>query len=230
MTEYSPDDSAARRPGRPAAADAGAAREGLLLAARELMTEKGLPAVTVREIAERAGVQPALVNYHFGGKEALYTAVVESLLEREAELVKVIEGELAAPRAQNWGKRCRLERVLEYWIEFHVEHPEIARIGLHRVAEHGRAGSPLEAPPILPAGRSVAETLVRLVGAPRTRGFRARMMAANDLIAGFIGGAVHHAHALSVDSASREYRRLVKRTVLDLIVGSMKDESHGSEL
>ena len=88
--------------------------------------------------------------------------------------------------------------------------------------------------PAASAGRTyapgVAETLVRFVGAPRTRGFRARMMAANDLIAGFIGGAVHHAHALGVGPASREYRRLVKRTVLDLIVGSMKDESHGSEL
>ncbi len=205
-------------------------RERILEAATELFARVGFHATTTRAVCDRAGVPLGSLHYHFGGKEALYTAVVESLLEREAELVKVIEGELTAPRAQNWGKRCRLERVLEYWIQFHFEHPEIARIGLHRVAEHGRAGSPLEAPPILPAGRSVAETLVRFVGAPRTRGFRARMMAANDLIAGFIGGAVHHAHALGVGPASREYRRLVKRTVLDLIVGNMKEESHGSEL
>lgn len=205
-------------------------RGRILQAATEIFARVGFHATTTRAVCERAGVPLGSLHYHFGGKEALYSAVVESLLEHEAELVNVIEGELAAPRARNWGLRRRLERVLEYWIDFHFEHPEIARIGLHRIAEHGRAGSPLEAPPILPAGRSVAETLARLVGVPRTREFRARMMAANDLIAGFVGGAAHHAHALGVDPGSLAYRRLVERTVLDLIVGNMKEERHGSEL
>jgi hypothetical protein len=155
---------------------------------------------------------------------------VESLLKREAELVAEIERDLGTSSAEEWGMRRRLERVLEFWIEFHFEHPEIARIGLHRVAEHGLAGSPLKAPPILPAGRSVAETLARLVGAPRTREFRARMMAANDLMMGFVGGAAHHAEALGVDPGSPDYRNLVKHTVLDLTLGNIEEESHGSEL
>jgi AcrR family transcriptional regulator len=205
-------------------------RERILDAATKLFARVGFHGTTTRGVCDRAGVPLGSLHYYFGGKEALYTAVVESLLEREAELLIVIEQEFAARHARDWGMRRRLERVLELWVEFHFEHPEIARIGLHRVAEHGLAGSPLEAPPVLPAGRSVAETLARFVGAPRTLGHRARMMAANDLIAGFIGGAVHHAHALGVDPASREYRRLVKRTVMDLIVGNMKEESHGSEL
>ena len=205
-------------------------RERILEAATELFARVGFHATTTRGVCDRAGVPLGSLHYHFGGKEALYTAVVESLLEREAELVRVIDGELAALPARDWGMRRRLERVLEHWIGFHFEHPEIARIGLHRVAEHGRAGSPLSAPPVLPAGRSVAETQARLVGVPRTREFRARMMAANDLITGFIGGAVHHAHALGVASESKEYRRLVKRTVLELITGNLEEETHGSEL
>jgi len=56
------------------------------------------------------------------------------------------------------------------------------------------------------------------------------MMAANDLLAGFIGGAAHHPHAPGVDPGSIGYRHLVELTVLDLIAGSMKEESHGSEL
>jgi len=41
------------------------------------MAEKGLPSVTAREVAERAGVNAALVRYYFGGKAGLLRAVVE---------------------------------------------------------------------------------------------------------------------------------------------------------
>lgn len=64
-----------RGPGRPAGAPARQGREALLVAARELMAEKGLPRVTLREVAQRAGVQPALVHYYFGSKEGLLRAV-----------------------------------------------------------------------------------------------------------------------------------------------------------
>ena len=78
-----------RGPGRPAGGQSGEAREALLEAAQELMAERGLPRVTVREVAERAGLQPALVNYYFGGKEELLQAVVDRvagrLLARAAE-------------------------------------------------------------------------------------------------------------------------------------------------
>jgi AcrR family transcriptional regulator len=71
----------ARRPGRPTGPRAGEARDALLAAAHELMAEKGYPRVTVREVAERAGVQPGLVNYHFGGKTGLLRSVVGSVSE-----------------------------------------------------------------------------------------------------------------------------------------------------
>lgn len=68
-----------RGPGRPVGGQPGEAREALLTAARELMAERGLPRVTVREVAERAGLQPALVNYYFGGKQDLFRAVVRGV-------------------------------------------------------------------------------------------------------------------------------------------------------
>jgi len=61
------------------------------------MAEKGLPRVTVREVAERAGVQPALVNYYFGGKEGLLAAVVGEVASRMLELLRdavAVEGTL----------------------------------------------------------------------------------------------------------------------------------------
>ncbi|MGI9592479.1 MAG: TetR/AcrR family transcriptional regulator [Myxococcota bacterium] len=82
--------SASRRrgPGRPAGGQPGEGQEALLQAARELMAEKGLPQLTVREVAERAGVQPALVSYYFGGKQGLLQALTR---EVAASMVEGLE-------------------------------------------------------------------------------------------------------------------------------------------
>ena len=48
----------------------------ILAAAEELFSERGFSAVTVRAIAERAGVSHALVHRYLGGKEDIYRAVL----------------------------------------------------------------------------------------------------------------------------------------------------------
>lgn len=58
-------------------------REALLDAAEALFAETGFYAVTVRQIAQSAGADPALVTYYFGGKRELFDAV---LLRRATEL------------------------------------------------------------------------------------------------------------------------------------------------
>lgn len=49
----------------------------LLEAAGEVFSEKGYRQGTIREICARAGTNLASVNYHFGGKEGLYQALLE---------------------------------------------------------------------------------------------------------------------------------------------------------
>ncbi len=52
-------------------------REQLLNVGRKLFGEKGYEAVTVEEIAAKAGVSKPVVYEHFGGKEGLYAVVVD---------------------------------------------------------------------------------------------------------------------------------------------------------
>lgn len=56
--------------------DAQASRAALLQAADALFDERGYEAATVRDIGDRAGVDPALIARYFGGKEGLYLAAL----------------------------------------------------------------------------------------------------------------------------------------------------------
>lgn len=47
----------------------------ILAAAKRLFAQKGFTATSIRQICEEAGVNVALVSYHFGGKEKLLEAV-----------------------------------------------------------------------------------------------------------------------------------------------------------
>jgi AcrR family transcriptional regulator len=57
--------------------DAQASRRALLEAASVQFDERGYQGATLRDIGERAGVDPALIARYFGGKEGLYLAALE---------------------------------------------------------------------------------------------------------------------------------------------------------
>jgi len=54
----------------------------LLAAAREHFARRGFKEATVREICAQAGANVAAVNYHFGGKDKLFMAVLMDFLEK----------------------------------------------------------------------------------------------------------------------------------------------------
>src|ERR1700694_4821346 len=55
-------------------------RRSLLLAAYELIAEKGFEQLRTRDIAARAGVNIATLHYYFASKEDLIPGVVDHLL------------------------------------------------------------------------------------------------------------------------------------------------------
>jgi AcrR family transcriptional regulator len=72
-------------------------RARLLNAAARLFAERGLAKVTVRDICKKARANVAAVNYHFGGKDGLYRAVVETA-------IATMQSTTAAARAAGEGK------------------------------------------------------------------------------------------------------------------------------
>ena len=61
-------------------------RQRLLEIAGQIFAQRGYARTTSKEICKRAGANIAAVNYHFGGKEGLYAAVLE---EAHARLVSI---------------------------------------------------------------------------------------------------------------------------------------------
>ena len=78
-------------------------------AAREAFAERGYDGATVRMIAERAGVDPAMVNHWFGGKEALFTASLNIPIDPATLFPQLLAGD-----PEHLGERL-VERFLTVW-------------------------------------------------------------------------------------------------------------------
>lgn len=77
-------------PAKRVRADGVSTRTLILKAARQRLCASGYAGLNVRDIARDAGVNHALINYHFQGKQQLVLAVLDeanqTLLQRQAEM------------------------------------------------------------------------------------------------------------------------------------------------
>jgi AcrR family transcriptional regulator len=85
-------------------------REALLRAAIEVFGRDGFDAASTRAISEVAGVNLALIGYHFGGKPGLYLAALEFIAGRVrtrlGPVVESIETMLSEPARRRRDKRA----------------------------------------------------------------------------------------------------------------------------
>lgn len=112
-----PADHSRNRPGDPAGrkpAGSDPVRRRLLAAARECFLAAPFSAVTVRRLAETAGVNPAMIHYYFDTKAGLYLAMFEETV------APVLE---ALARAVSRGDD--LDAVVHLYLETLREHPWI---------------------------------------------------------------------------------------------------------
>ena len=88
-------------------------KERLFRSAEELFSTKGFREVSVRDIAERAGVHFALVGYYFGGKQALFNEIFHShvapLVEEGMKRLKTIAKDGRKPSVEEISYQCKMD-------------------------------------------------------------------------------------------------------------------------
>lgn len=98
------------------AAQENSAREKLLVATLELLAGGCLHTISIRDIAQAANVNSALVSYYFGSKEQLYLAIVQ--FQFEAYRKEVVQHFVATGDA-----RENLKAACTAIADFHRRHP-----------------------------------------------------------------------------------------------------------
>lgn len=96
-----------RRTGRRPGSDD--TRGRILAAARAAFADRGFEGATVRDVAARAGVDPALVHHYFGTKQRLFVAAMQF----PVDVAAVIPGLLRGPR-EGLGERF-VRFIVEAW-------------------------------------------------------------------------------------------------------------------
>ncbi|MGD8385041.1 MAG: TetR/AcrR family transcriptional regulator [Lysobacterales bacterium] len=107
-----------RRRGRPVDNDQQSLKGDILAIAERMFAEQGYAAVSIRQIAEAAGVNPALVHYYFGSKHALLQAVAVHALKPFMDALATLRESPAAP----------VQEVVRLLFEMAAEHPNIPRL------------------------------------------------------------------------------------------------------
>jgi AcrR family transcriptional regulator len=112
----------------------------LLEAALPLFSERGFDGVSTEDLARRAGVNKALISYHFGGKRGLYREVLATAFGSIAERLHALESEKLPARES----LRRLLRAIEAW---HRERPAFPVLFVREVLASGI--DPVVAPRLL---------------------------------------------------------------------------------
>jgi len=74
--------------------------EKLLVAASELMIERSAVEISLSDIAQKSGVNAALVKYHFGNKDGLLLALLARDAETEVANLEYLLGQPITPTAK----------------------------------------------------------------------------------------------------------------------------------
>ncbi|HEY0981493.1 TetR/AcrR family transcriptional regulator [Schlesneria sp.] len=104
--------SSQKSPQQKPSSDSANTRELLLEVAGQIFAEKGFDRTTSKEITLKAGTNIAAVNYHFGGIEGLYAAVLE-----EAGILRISSADLRAAVDGQPDAEAKLKAFLRLFIQ-----------------------------------------------------------------------------------------------------------------
>ena len=123
-----PKKPATRRGGPRPGADPGGTRVAVIAAAADAFSRRGFDGVTVDDIAKTAGVNKAMIYYHFADKLTLYRHIVCAMLDEAGARVAAIVAEPLPPAE-------KLQRFIAGFIALADSRPYFPPLMLREMAE-----------------------------------------------------------------------------------------------
>ncbi len=104
-------------------------KEKIFMAASEIFEEKGHSGARMQEIADRAGINKALLHYYFRSKDELFKAVFIVLLKKMFEKIISILGE-------DLTFKEKIKKFLDEHIEFMIKNPKLPLFLLNEMSQN----------------------------------------------------------------------------------------------
>jgi len=97
-------------------------REVIMETALSLFSEKGYEGTSIRDIAQKADVNLAMINYYFGSKEKLFEAIVEERINK----LQVKFDELENDKTLN--EIEKIDLIIEYYVDRFFSNPDFHKV------------------------------------------------------------------------------------------------------
>ena len=189
---------------KPLRSDAQASREALLAAARQIVAEGGMDALTVVAVAKRAGLNRSTAYQHFRTRDELVRAV-------SREFVAELRRALSEPRS--FGEQ------VDFFVHYFREHPHIARIWMFRLLA-GQGGGRL------PGWDDYVNGLERLAKSGKSQdGIDAEMLGVIGMTSALVWSLMAGQHDADPQAADDETRRFAQELKRLLLFGALRPEA-----
>jgi TetR/AcrR family transcriptional regulator len=101
-------------------------QQKIIKAAYEVFIEKGLEGARMQEIADRAGINKALLHYYFRSKEHLFDAIFQETIQRIIpQFGEIIKSKKTIEEM--------LQALLEFYNNFFIENPYMPQFFFHEI-------------------------------------------------------------------------------------------------
>ena len=188
---------------RPLRSDARASRATLLAAARELVAENGLDALTVVGVAQRAGLNRSTAYQHFKRREDLVDAV-------GAQFARDLREMFSTPR--------ELGEQIDFFTHHFRENPDIARIWMFHLLRDDDAVSK-------PGWDEYVSALERLAESPRSQdGIDAEMLCVIGMTSALVWSLMVRQRATNDAQARAETARFARELKRLFLHGALRPE------
>ncbi len=158
---------------RPPQANAERTKQRLLAAASELFSRRGVSGTSLREVARAAGVTMATIHYHFGSKDALYAACLDTAYSELAIRLEPLGGmlqglveELRLAASSQVELAAVIERVVRASFRFARQRRPALQLLQRTLVETGELDARWREGSFLPFLEQAAQVLAPALGQP----------------------------------------------------------------